>query len=113
MFGSALDTEHPFGRIRAMGRTRVCRRRLGLVLIGALVVAIWAGPGASALGTKRAVPTAGERYVVRAGDTLWSIAEHRSPGEDPRSLVDAIAEANGVDAGSLVPGQTLVVPTAG
>jgi hypothetical protein len=33
-----------------------------------------------------------------------------APGSDPRSVVDAIAEANAVDAGTLVPGQTLVIP---
>jgi len=48
--------------------------------------------------------------VVRPGDTLWSIARRVAPGQDPRGVVDAIADANGVEAGSLVPGQTLVLP---
>lgn len=49
-------------------------------------------------------------YVVRQGDTLWSIAERVAPGQDPRPVVDALAAANGVDPGALVPGQALVVP---
>lgn len=49
-------------------------------------------------------------YVVRPGDTLWSIAEQLAPGEDPRPLVDALARANAVPPGALVPGQVLVVP---
>ncbi len=49
-------------------------------------------------------------YVVRPGDTLWSVAEQLAPGEDPRPLVDALARANAVPPGALVPGQVLVVP---
>jgi hypothetical protein len=41
---------------------------------------------------------------------LWSIAVSRAPGSDPRPVVQAIADANRVDAGSLVPGQVLVIP---
>jgi Tfp pilus assembly protein FimV len=51
--------------------------------------------------------------VVRSGDTLWSIARRVSPSEDPRPIVDAIAGANPVAPGALVPGQTLVIPLAG
>jgi nucleoid-associated protein YgaU len=61
--------------------------------------------GGSAPGT-----AAGDRYVVQRGDTLWSIAVGRAPGVDPRPVVQAIADANRVDAGSLVPGQVLVIP---
>lgn len=50
-------------------------------------------------------------YVVRPGDTLWSIAQRVSERDaDPRDLVQRIAEANDIDAGSLVPGQTLRIP---
>lgn len=77
----------------------------------AVIAAAWAGPVAGALGGERgAIPTARTSYVVRGGDTLWSIAERLAPGRDPRPIVDAISAANGVDAGALVPGQTLLVP---
>jgi nucleoid-associated protein YgaU len=52
------------------------------------------------------------RYVVRPGDTLWSIARRIIDG-DPRALVDAIQAANGADPGALVPGQVLLIPAAG
>jgi nucleoid-associated protein YgaU len=52
------------------------------------------------------------RYVVIAGDTLWGIAVRLCPDEDPRPLMDAIAEANDVDPGALRPGQTLIIPPA-
>lgn len=95
-----------------MTRTRVRRRRLALTLAMALVGAAWAGPVARAI-TGGAVPAAGTSYVVRDGDTLWSIARRFSPGGDPRPLVDSLAAANAVDPGSLQPGQVLVVPDVG
>lgn len=51
---------------------------------------------------------AGQRYVVAAGDTLWSIALRLDPAGDPRPLVDALAAQ--VQGGSLQPGQVLVLP---
>jgi hypothetical protein len=48
-------------------------------------------------------------YVVREGDTLWTIARELAPGNDPRPIVDRLSATNGGDAGRLVPGQTLVV----
>ena len=92
-----------------MTRTRV-RRRLAVTLVVASIGAAWAVPAARALGSG-SEPVSSSRYVVRPGDTLWSIAERVSPGTDPRPVVDAIASANGVDPGLLVPGQTLVLPT--
>ena len=62
---------------------------------------------------ERSVTMARSSYVVREGDTLWSIAERLSPGHDPRPVVDALRQANGVDPGMLVPGSTLVVPERG
>ena len=49
--------------------------------------------------------------MVRPGDTLWSIATRFAPSTDPRVVVDAIASANGVDPGALVPGQQLSIPS--
>lgn len=49
--------------------------------------------------------------VVGPGDTLWAIAErYEEPGADPRARIDAIARLNGIDAGSIYPGQSLQVP---
>ena len=113
MFESSLDSERVFGHHRPMTRTDVRRRgsaRLAVILTVSLAGAAWAGPALRALGggTEHR-PVGRSIYVVQAGDTLWSIAERVSPGEDQRRVVDALAEANGVRAGDLVPGQTLVV----
>jgi LysM repeat protein len=78
----------------------------------ALVAAVWAGPlGRIVVGSEGAGLASRSSYVVREGDTLWSIAQRVAPDEDPRPLVDAITAANGVDAGAIVPGQTLLVPS--
>lgn len=48
-------------------------------------------------------------YVVRPGDTVWSIAQGRYGG-DPRSGVWKIARRNGLQGAAIHPGQRLVLP---
>jgi len=92
-----------------VSRTRVRRRRTTLAVCLVLVGAAWAGPAVRALTPDQPVRVSRSAYVVRQGDTLWSIAR-RVSGGDPRPVVDALAEANGLDGAGLVPGQSLVVP---
>jgi Tfp pilus assembly protein FimV len=92
-------------------RTRVRRRRLAATITIAVVGAAWAPAAVGALGARPAPErVARSSYVVREGDTLWSIAERVAPRADPRPVVDALVTVNEVDAGSLVPGQVLVIP---
>jgi nucleoid-associated protein YgaU len=95
-----------------MSRTRVRRRRLALIVSGAVIAGAWAGPLARAVAPEAGVRPAATRHVtVATGDTLWAIAERVAPGQDPRPLVDAISAANHLDGGTaIVPGQVLVVP---
>lgn len=116
MFDSALDIERMFGRIRSVSRTRVRRRRLAVTAAVTLLAVAGlqglareagAGVGSTAPGDRSRDRT----YVVRPGDTVWRIAERLAdPGTDLRPLVDGIVEANRVDPGSLMAGQTLVIP---
>ena len=111
MFGSRLDIEHAFGHDVRMGRTRVRRRRLVALTIALGIVGVLSGPVANAVGVGGGPEADSARtYVVRPGDTLWSIARRSSPSVDPRFVVDAIASANQVDPGALVPGQELSIP---
>jgi LysM repeat protein len=73
-----------------------------LVLPGgdSLVVPGRATPAAAAVGTRT--------YVVQPGDTLWSIARHLHPDQDPRPLVDQLSTQ--VPGGSLQAGQRLALP---
>jgi LysM repeat protein len=114
MFGSGLDIEHPFGHDASMGRTRVRRRRLVALCAAVGLVGVLSGPVANAVGVGGAPEGKAPRtYVVRAGDTLWSIDTRFEPSADPRVVIDAITSANGVDPGALVPGQQLSVPPVG
>jgi Tfp pilus assembly protein FimV len=106
MFDSSLDTEQVFGHSRRMSATPIRRRRATAALIGAVLVL--GLPAASRAVVDR--PARTTTYVVRPGDTLWSIAVRISPGSDPRRVVDQLARTNGVDATHLVPGQELLLP---
>jgi hypothetical protein len=48
-------------------------------------------------------------HAVRAGDTLWSIAEATYAG-DPREGVWKLQRRNGMDGATIVPGQRLALP---
>ena len=113
MFDLSLDSEHAFGHRMIMHRTYVRRRRVTLALVSVGLVAIVSGPVANAMGLRGPDdmrPVAARTYVVRDGDTLWSIATRVAHGNDPRPVVDAIEAENDVTAAALVPGMTLTVP---
>jgi hypothetical protein len=112
---------------RLVQRSVYRRRRLTVAALLLLLAAvlITAGRAVAALGDdpasvpeRPAVPTsaaasppwaASTAYVVRAGDTLWSIARTLHPRGDPRATVEALRRANSgrVD---LRPGDRLVLP---
>jgi LysM domain len=77
--------------------------RMLLVAVAAVVLwALFAGE-TGAGGPER-------QYRVRAGDTLWSIAERTFPG-DPREGVWELKERNDLASATIVPGQVLVLPS--
>jgi hypothetical protein len=53
---------------------------------------------------------AGERIQVQPGQTLWSIAADRYPGDDIRTRVDEIITANHLRGAAISAGETLVLP---
>jgi hypothetical protein len=102
------ERPHSAGRGLPDRATRVRRRRLA-VLLAVVVLAVLAvlavrlaialsdiggSPGPEPLDDGQA-PVAGRQYVVRPGDTLWTIATELAPDADPRPVVDALREANG------------------
>jgi LysM repeat protein len=74
-----------------------------VLIVAALGVFLWA---AFAHSSDASGPE--QRYVVRAHDTLWSIAS--SGYSDPREGVWEIQQRNGLEGTVLVPGQVLVLP---
>ena len=85
------------------------RRRRLCALFGAVAVVIMAGQAGAALGSPSlAAPERApsvNRYVVHAGDSLWSAAAQLAPGRDPREVVDALVRVRG--SAPLRPGEVL------
>jgi LysM repeat protein len=77
-----------------------------ILLIAALALIAWA---ALARASHGAGPE--QRYVVKPGDTLWSIAVRHYAG-DPRDAIYRIDRRNHLGASVIVPGQRLVLPSA-
>jgi hypothetical protein len=102
---------------RAAARAAAVRRRHVLLAIVAVVVLVllavpWGGrprglaaPGPVPVGTALSPHTV---YVVRAGDTLWSIAERLDPQGDPRPVMTRLSGQLG--GGTLRPGERLLLP---
>ncbi len=88
---------------------RVHRRRLVLGLAVATLLVLLALPiraiGGSTLA--QAAPTQGQEYVVKAGDTLASIATRADPS-GATSLSDRLADE--VGSSVVVPGEHIFIP---
>jgi LysM domain len=78
------------------------------VLLAAFLVPLGAHAVAGATGGDR--PVSARFYVVRGGDTLWSIGEHLAgPGSDPRPVIDELVSLNHL-RGFIEPGERLRLP---
>ena len=77
-------------------------RLLALLAVALFLWALFAGEGGAG-GPER-------QYRVKAGDTLWSIAE-RTYGGDPREGVWELRERNHLTSATIVPGQVIVLPS--
>jgi LysM repeat protein len=77
----------------------------GKLLILLCVLAL--GVGLAARSSNGAGPK--RTYVVRPGDTLWSVAQHAYPG-DPREGVWKIEQRNHLASATISPGQHLILP---
>jgi LysM repeat protein len=63
-----------------------------------------------ALGARGSGPGHYTTVVVQPGDTLWSIAADHYPGDDVRTRVDDIEQANGLAGPTIEVGRTLKLP---
>lgn len=95
-------------RPRAHSRAVYRRRRVAVaaLALGTVVLAGRAGValGGSTLASHERRPPL-TTYVVRQGDSLWTVAQHLDPGHDPRPVVDDLAAAR--HGAPLVPGETI------
>jgi nucleoid-associated protein YgaU len=122
-----LEISHPERRARdsreaaptrtgVAGEARGWRRLLPGIATLAALAGLWAGAGMLAAGRHPPLAVlpgsvrtpAGYVYVVRPGDTLWSIATRLQPGGDPRVIVAELESQ--VRGGTLMPGSRLRLP---
>lgn len=107
---AACDRSYPAdlhgSRLTARGRVVVA---LAWLLLAVLAAApILGSPG------EPARPLRTTTVVVQPGDTLWAFARSIDGTADPRVVVDAIVDLNGLrSGGDIHPGDVLVVPVAG
>lgn len=103
MYAAGMSISRPRTSRSARGRLHGLGRWLlaALVVAAASVVLARAAAGGTA-------PV--DRMVVQPGDTLWSIAAARYPGDDPRERVDAIERLNGLSGPTIETGETLLLP---
>jgi LysM repeat protein len=103
----------PRGSAAPVRLTRRGRWVLTLVLLGAvLALSIVFGSGSVATGDRGASP-ATTTVVVTDGASLWSIADEIAAPGETREVMYEIERLNELESSVLVPGQTLVVPSAG
>ena len=79
-------------------------------MFGKLVILLCAVSLAVGLAAHSSTASGAKRtYVVRPGDTLWSVAEHMYGG-DPRQGVWQIQQRNHLASATISPGEKLVLP---
>src|SRR5216683_6603929 len=95
----------PIRPIRSSRSDQALRRlyRWALVFVAALAVML-------ALSRVAQGGTAATTVVVQPGDTLWTIAANRYPGDDTRARVDDIERLNDLSGPLIVVGETLRLP---
>ena len=84
-----------------------------VLILGQLIQAgIGGGPlpttGAAATSAGTMIPAGARQYVVRPGDTVWSIANALDPNGDERPLVDALVKE--LHGATLYPGEVVSLP---
>ena len=81
---------------------------LALVITGVNQFGQW--QAAQASNTAGASAAAFSFVTVRAGETLWQLAEENSPNTDPRDWIAKVVSLNNLQTADLMPGQKLAVP---
>jgi hypothetical protein len=99
----------------AAPRLRITRRGRGvlamLIAVPLAAAAVIGGIGAvQAAATDTHATTSFQYVTVAQGESLWQLAEQVAPAADPRDVVDAISDLNGLPSGVIQPGQRLAIP---
>lgn len=104
-------TDASSGRVR----TRLTRR--GRVVLTALVVlpalvfgGVVVANSAAAAGAGSSFSASFRHVTVQPGQSLWLIAQRVAPKSDPRDVVGAIVDLNGLSSSVVQAGQRLAIP---
>ena len=107
--GARFRTRAAVPAVRLTRRGRVAAAGASALAIGALSIAL-----ATAAQASHAGQAAPGRYAakveVRAGQSLWSLAEAYDPDADPRLVVQQIQQLNSMAGDRVQPGEVLWVP---
>lgn len=95
------------GRFLLIGLPVLLAATSALVLVGIFTAPVMAADSGASARVEAASVT------VLEGETLWEIAAEFAPGRDPRVVIAEIAELNNLAGSTVIPGQTLFVPTGG
>lgn len=99
-------------RLRLTRRGRVVLA--SLVSVPLIAAALWFGVDSGVVAASDAgapvAATSFQHVTVAPGQSLWQIAETVAPHADPRDVIDAFVDMNGLQSTVVTPGQTLAVP---
>jgi len=101
-----IPSAQPRLRITKRGRTVLTTLAAVPVVAGVMLLALNGG-GATATSSSGADL---ELVTVKAGQSLWSLAEDIAPGADPRDVISDILSVNQLESGSVQAGQRLMLP---
>jgi LysM domain len=108
----AARTRQP--RLRLTRRGRIVLIGFPLILLSALLISL-AGflnaPAKAADSVSELALTPTVSVTVQPGESLWEIAGTVAPERDRRDVVADIVQLNNLDAGRVMPGQQLFIPS--
>jgi hypothetical protein len=98
-------------------RLRITRRGRAVLLVAVAVPVVlfvlWLALNSGTAGAasqSSAAPVVVQHVTVKQGESLWQVAEAVAPQQDPRDVVSAIVDFNGLQSSVVMPGQSLAVP---
>ncbi|WP_440130525.1 LysM peptidoglycan-binding domain-containing protein [Arthrobacter globiformis] len=101
-------------RLRLTRRGRIVLIGLPLVLLAAVILSLTGllnSPAKAADNASGLTVTPTVSVTVQPGESLWAIAGQVDPDRDPRDVIADIVQLNDLQAGKVMPGQQLFVPT--
>lgn len=106
------------GRVQAVVTRTGTGRRVRLIRAGVIMALLITAvnqfphflPGASASNEK--VSAGSIHWVsVRAGDSLWSLAQQYAPNTDPREWIDQVTTINNLGTAGIFAGERIALPS--